>query len=132
MGLVQNGESLATEENVPAISASLSDAMASVSESRLPEDEELALSGCDAFQSAGGLTTLAPMSMRIFYQSKMTLQKKGFVLKEIVERSMLVKAKTKSYFDPDRMIEHEVTIPVTPAAASGKSLRHIEYYLLGA
>ncbi|UQC76312.1 uncharacterized protein CLUP02_17825 [Colletotrichum lupini] len=74
-------ESLATEEYFPAISTSLSDAMASLSESRLPKDEKVALSD----------------------------------------------SRTKSSPDPDRMIDHEVTIPVTPAVASSESLRHMEY-----
>lgn len=90
-----------------------------LSESGLWKGEQVAPSGCGTFQSSGRPLTLVPMSTRMFSQPKTTLQRKAIVLTEISERSVLFKAETKSYSDPDRMIDHEVTIPVTPAAAYG-------------
>ncbi|KXH69646.1 hypothetical protein CSAL01_06966 [Colletotrichum salicis] len=147
MGLVQNGDGEELQpwvnipnyrkpgyENVTAISVSLVDAMRKLSDtdSRLQKDDKIGPSGCDTFQSSAGPMTLTPMSMRAVNQPSLTSQKRKFVVAEIAARSVQVKAKTKSYFDPDGMIEHDVTISITPPASSPESLRHLGYFPLGA
>lgn len=104
--------------------------MGRLSDSRLFEDEKVALSGSDTIQSLGAPLTLTPMSMGIFDQPNPTPQKRAFVITESVERSVLVRTMAESYFDPGGMIEPEVTIPVTSAAASSGSLRHIGNFSL--